>query len=317
MSLPVPRSVPALVPTHEVEAAQRYLEAEKAASTRRAYRTDWAHFTAWAAARQLPALPAQPETVALFLSAEADAGRKPSTVARRVAAIRYAHRTANLEPPSNAELVKAAMRGVRRVHGVAPTRKAPATAPTLLTLVAETPATLQGARDRALLLLGFAGAFRRSELVALRVEDVQLMDAGALVTIRRSKTDQEGVGRQVAILKGQRACPVAALMTWLAQAGISEGPLFRPVSKDGTVRPVALTPHSVGRVVKRAAARAGLNPELFGGHSLRAGFATSAVAAGANLFKVMDQTGHRRTDTLRGYVRAAEAFTNHAGAGLL
>lgn len=315
--LPVPRPTPALVPTHEIEAARRYIEAEKAAASRKAYRTDWGIFTTWATARQLEALPAHPETVSLFLAAEAEAGRKPSTVARRLAAIRYAHRTANLEPPSNTELVRATMRGIRRTHGVAPTRKAPTTAPQLLELVALTPATLQGARDRALLLVGFSGAFRRSELVGLRVEDVQLAEGGLLVTIRHSKTDQEGAGRQVAILKGQKACPVAALLSWLEQAGITEGPLFRPVTKEGRLRADALTPHSVGRIVKRAVARAGLNPALFGGHSLRSGFATSAVASGANLFRVMDVTGHRRVDTLRGYVREAEAFRNHAGAGLL
>jgi integrase len=137
------------------------------------------------------------------------------------------------------------------------------------------------------------------------------------VTIRRSKTDQEGAGQVVAIVRGHKACPVAAVETWLAFAQITQGPLSRPVSKGGQVLAGRLTPHSVGLIVKRHAEAAGFDPALFSGHSLRAGFLTSAAARGASLFKMMDVSRHRSADTLRIYIRDAEAFKDHAGAGLL
>jgi integrase len=179
------------------------------------------------------------------------------------------------------------------------------------------PDTAAGQRDRALLLLGFAGAFRRSELAALNVADLEFRPEGLRVTIRRSKTDQEGAGQVVAIVRGHKACPVAAVETWLAFAQITQGPLFRPVSKGGQVLAGRLTPHSVGLIVKRHAEAAGFDPALFSGHSLRAGFLTSAAARGASLFKMMDVSRHRSADTLRIYIRDAEAFKDHAGAGLL
>jgi integrase len=172
-------------------------------------------------------------------------------------------------------------------------------------------------RDRALLLLGFGGAFRRSELVALDVADITESKDGLLVTIRRSKTDQEGRSTIVAVVRGKIACPVAALRAWLTTAGISDGPVFRPINKGGKVRPTRLTDRSVANVVKHRAELLGLDPKAFGGHSLRSGFLTSAAARGASLFKMADVSRHKSMDTLRGYVRDAEVFKNHAGEGLL
>jgi len=174
-----------------------------------------------------------------------------------------------------------------------------------------------GKRDRALLLLGFALAARRSELVALDVADLKECPEGFRVTIRRSKTDQEAAGAVVAVWRGSIACPVAAVKEWLAAANIVDGPVFRQVRKGGRLLPDRLSPQNVALIVKAYAKRLGLDPHAFSGHSLRAGFLTSAAARGASLFKMMDVSRHRSVDTLRGYVRDADAVRDHAGAGLL
>src|SRR6201984_2880398 len=173
-------------------AAVDLAKAEKAQSTRKAYGTDFRLFKAWCEAKGVSSLPASPETVAAFLAAETGNGTKPSTLARRVAAIRYAHKLAHLDTPTDSEAVKATLRGIRRTVGTAKARKAPAVADKVRAMVALAPESLAGLRDRALLLLGFAGAFRRSELVAVDVADVAETKPGLLVTIRRSKTDQDG-----------------------------------------------------------------------------------------------------------------------------
>jgi integrase len=175
---------------------------------------------------------------------------------------------------------------------------------------------LKAIRDRAILLLGFAGAFRRSELVALDVEDVAECETGLRITIRHSKTDQEGEGATIAIVRGSIACPVEALKAWRDAAGITTGPLFRSIRKGGKVGE-RLSAQSIADCVKKHAEKVGLDPALFAGHSLRAGFLTSAAKRGASIFKMMDQSRHRSVDTLRGYVRDAEIFKDHAGAGLL
>jgi integrase len=179
------------------------------------------------------------------------------------------------------------------------------------------PVNLAGLRDRALLLLGFAGALRRSEIVALDVADIEEIESGLLVTIRHSKTDQEGKGVTIAIARGDVACPVKVLREWLSSAGIETGPLFRPINKAGRVAQARLTDRSVANIVKAYAERAGFDASTFSGHSLRSGFLTSAAAKGASIFKMMDVSRHKSVETLRGYVRDAELFKDHAGAGLL
>ena len=301
----------------ELEEAAGYARAEKSEATRRAYRSDFALFRAWCEAKRVPALPAAPEAVAAFLAAEASRGAKASTIGRRLAAIRYAHKLAGHEPPTNSEAVKATLRGIRRTSGNAPARKAPATADKVLAMVAKADADLKGLRDRALLLLGFAGAFRRSELVALNVADLEFCDGGLRVTIRKSKTDQEGLGAVIAIARGWVACPVDAMRAWIRAAAITEGPLFRPVTSTGKVSARRLSARAVAELVKTYARRAGLKAADFSGHSLRSGFLTSAAAHGASIFKMMDVSRHKSIDTLRSYVRDAEMFRDHAGNGLL
>jgi site-specific recombinase XerD len=311
-----PAGLPA-VPEADLAAAVAYAKADKAESTRRAYKGDYAAFCAWCSDRGVAPLPATAETVAAFLAFEAGRGVKSSTIGRRVAAILYAHKLAGHESPTSSEAVRATVRGIRRSVGAAPVRKAPATADKMCAISAAMPNGLIGHRDRALLLLGFAGAFRRSELVALDVADIQECEAGLRVHIGKSKTDQESKGVTIAIVPGAVACPVKAVKAWLEVAAITDGPVFRSIAKGERVSAVRLSDKSVADIVKRHVSRLGLDPAAFGGHSLRAGFLTSAAARGASVFKMMDVSRHKSVDTLRGYVRDAELFRDHAGAGLL
>jgi site-specific recombinase XerD len=301
----------------ELDAARTFAEQEKAEATRRAYRSDMRAFAAWCRQRGAEPLPATAELVAAFLAWQAHAGAKASTIARRAAAISYAHRLAGMEAPTAAESVRAVMRGIRRSIGAAPDRKTPATAELVMEMLKHCPGTLAGKRDRALLALGFAGAFRRSELVALQVADLVEAPDGFRVVVRRSKTDQEGQGQEIAIPRGYRLRPVEAVQTWLAAAEISNGPVFRPVFKGSRVQSMALTHRSVAIIIKRYAVRVGLDPTAFSGHSLRSGFLTSAAESGASIFKMMEQSRHRSMDTLRAYVRSADLFREHAGAAFL
>ena len=179
------------------------------------------------------------------------------------------------------------------------------------------PAGLKGLRDRALLLRGFSGAFRRSELVALNVDDLKEKDDGFRITIRHSKTDQEGQGQVIAVIRGGACCPVKAVKAWLVASGISEDPIFRPVGKRGRLRDSRLTAKSVCNLVKVYAGGLGLNAADFGAHSLRAGFLTSAARRGASIFKMCDVSRHKSMDVLQAYVRDADLCRDHAGAGLL
>jgi site-specific recombinase XerD len=256
-------------------------------------------------------------TVAAYLALLAQANLKASTITRRCAGIRYMHRMAGHEPPTSSEEIKAVLAGIRRSVGTAVTRKAPATAETVRAIILEMPSDLRGLRDRALLLLGFAAALRRSELVALDVSDLEETAEGLHVHIRRSKTDQEGAGDFVSIPHGSRLHPVAGVKAWLLAAGITEGPIFRSIKKGGLVTPERLSDRSVAEIVKKRMEAAGFDPAIFSGHSLRAGFVTSALHHGADILRVMDVTRHREVSTLKIYDRRAKAFKQHAGEAFL
>lgn len=302
----------------DLEQAKYYYNQQHAPSTLRAYRSDWAIFERWCHARGIQPLPAAPEAVAVFLGSQASDGSTPATLTRRVAAIRYFHIIVGItDSPTASEIVRSTMKGIRRTLGTTKAQKAPATADRLLKMVEQVPDTLQGCRDRAILLLGFAGAFRRSELTNLLVSDLEEVPSGLRVHIRKSKTDQEGAGQVVPIIKGDKACPVNAVTNWLQTANIKDGPVFRRLRKGGKTFEKSLTPYSIGKIVKRYAEMAGYNPTDYGGHSLRSGFLTSAAMNGASIFKMMDISRHKSMDTLKEYARLAEEFRDHAGEGLL
>ena len=245
------------LPAVEIAAAAEYAHAEKAAATRRAYRTDFQIFRAWCDSRGERALPADASAVAAFLAHEATHNVRPSTIGRRLAAIRYAHKLAGLLLPTDDERVRATLRGIRRTLGTAAVKKTPATAERVIAMAPLPGARLSSLRDRALLLLGFAGAFRRSELAALDVEDLEETGEGLRITIRHSKTDQEGRGVVIAIPLGRVACPVKSLKAWLHATGITSGPVFRPIAKGERLLDSRLTDRSVAKIVKVHAARAG------------------------------------------------------------
>jgi site-specific recombinase XerD len=303
------------------ESASRYARAEKADATRRAYAKDFQSFVAWrVACACVPAatFPASAGEVADYLAHCADCGLTVSTIQRRAAAIAHAHKQLGFEPPTASDRVKAVLRGIRRTCGVgARSAKAAATADIVLKMVKRIPDTLAGRRDRALILLGFAAALRRSELVGLDVGAIGRVDAGVIVGLGKSKTDQEGRGAEVPVPHGFKLKTIEALDAWLCAGCLSEGPLFRRIGKGGRLLPGRLTDQSVALIIKKWALRAGLDPKLFSGHSLRAGFVTSALQAKADLFKVMDVTRHRSVDTLRKYDRRAKAFVDHAGKRFL
>ena len=293
------------------EQARTFLRASKAPSTLRAYRSDWKHFSNWCGGRGASSLPAMPETVALYLVALADTHR-PATITRRLTSIAKAHSTAGHPNPATTQHVVVAetLQGIRRTLGTAQPGKTPLLTADLVQVLAHLPAGLAGLRDRALLLTGYTGGLRRSELAASAVQDLQWVEQGAVLTLRRSKTDQEGQGRKVAIPKGahRATCPVSALREWMDVAGITAGPLFREIDRHGRVAPRALHRDSVGAILKKAVARAGFDPAEFAGHSLRAGFATQAARNGASAFDIMRQTGHRSITTVSRYVRDAQIF---------
>jgi integrase len=300
---------------HAAAQARDYAEAARAPNTRRAYQSDWRAFGAWCDQHERASLPAAPETIALYISALAE-DRKVATIQRRLAAISVVHQLAGHESPTRSPLARAVMQGIRRTRGAAPAAKEPATTPVLRAMVAALPAGLLGARDRALLLLGFAGAFRRSELVGLDVGDVRETSDGLVVTLRVSKTDQAGEGSTKGIPYGStpHTCPVRAVRLWLEAANVAGGPLFRPINRHGQMRARRLSGHAVATIVKRSAQAAGLDPAHFSGHSLRAGLATAAAQAGVAERVIMRQTGHKSLPVLRRYIRDGSLFRENAAA---
>lgn len=306
------------VATELSDAALDYGRAALSANTTRAYKTDWKEFQDWCADRQRSSLPALPATVANFASMLAGEGKKVPTIARKLAAIRFFHRAADMDNPTDHAGVAAILKGIRRTIGTAPQQKAPATVDVIHALLAHVPRhTLKGKRDRALLLMGFAGAFRRSELVAINVEDLTFNEHGVDVFLPRSKTDQEGKGQSVALLNGKALLPVNKLKEWLSAANITSGSLFRPISRGGNVLAGTLTAQSVALIVKRYAEAAGLDISKLSGHSLRAGFVTSAAENRASISRIMEVTRHRDPRTVETYVRRADRFKDHAGDGFL
>jgi len=177
---------------------------------------------------------------------------------------------------------------------------------------------LKDVRDRALLLLGFAGGFRRSELIGLNCDDLVLVRQGLEVTLRRSKTDQNGSGRKIGIPHGRgRWCLVGALDQWRVASGITEGAMFRPIDRHHRVGPKRLSGEAVCLIVRERVQAAGIDLKDYSGHSLRAGLATSAAQAGVSSWKIRQQTGHASDAMLSRYVRDGELFNENAAGALL
>jgi site-specific recombinase XerD len=307
----------ALAPLASLEHAREFARQSKAENTLRGYTSDWKSFCAWCESHGLCAVPASPDAVAAYIAECADR-LKVGSIQRRLNAIAEAHKALSQEPPTHSAMVRNTMKGIRRTMGSASTQKTAALTDDIRAMIDMTDAGMIGARDGAIILLGFAGAFRRSELVGLDIADCAFGKDGLTVTLRRSKTDQQGAGRKIGIPYGSNpeTCPVRVVQTWIEQASITGGTLFRSINRHGQVQAGRLSGIDVARVVKKLAQRAGLDAAKYAGHSLRAGHATSAAIAGASERSIMNQTGHLSVQMVRRYIRDGSLFRENSAGKL-
>lgn len=295
-----------LVALTELEpATQHYLAACWSPSTRRSYAGDLQDYLRWGGS-----FPATPEQIMSYVSARAQT-LKVATLRRRLTGIGIAHALQGHADPTKTAGIRKLMRGIKRVHGVSQRQAQPITSKDLGRMFDDV-ASIGRLRDRALLMLGFSAALRRSEIVSLNVEDLNFVEAGLTLRLRRSKTDQFGKTRLIGVPWGTgEACTVRAVRAWLDATHLKEGPLFPRVLKSGALGK-RLSDQSVALIIKRYAVSAGLPADRISGHSLRAGFVTSAVRAGASLVSVQRQTGHASLDMLARYIRELDPFLCNA-----
>jgi site-specific recombinase XerD len=288
-------------------------------NTKRAYRADLKDFISWCDQRKVRSLPADHQTVALYVSSLVGAGKKPATIKRRLAAIGKAHELSGTMNPCAHPVVKAAVRGYVMKVGARPTQKSPITQTEIKKIIAACEGeTLFELRNRALLLVGFAGAFRRSELVALDVTDLEWSDEGVALVTRRGKSDQTGQGHVRAIpFVGGPTCAAVALAEWINAAEIENGPVFRTLTRGGSVTPRRLDTGSVALIVKSMVKGAGMDPAKYAAHSLRAGHVTEARRQGIADSDTMATTGHKRVETLDIYDRRNNPFQRGSAGAVL
>ncbi len=300
--------------------SQAYQDAADSPSTLRAYTSDLLNYTAWCKSAGLIAMPATPEIVGAYLAAAGEGYAMP-TLRRRVAAIARACGVAGHPLDTKHPAIRETLRGVGRKHGSSARRSAALTTTEVTRLVAVCEDDVAGLRDRALFLIGFAGALRRSELVAINAEHLKWIDDGVKVTIERSKTDEMGEGADILIANGSSAetCPVSSLRAWLDRARITSGPVFRRVNKGATVGANRLSSDAVRQILLKRAYRAGIKgtiAEPISPHGLRAGFVTTAYRNGVSDEEIMGHTRHRSLTTMRSYVRRGKLSPKSPAAKL-
>lgn len=294
------------------EQLHHFLSSSLSTSTKRGYAADLAHFHA--SGRDIPC---PSHDLAEYLAELAET-HATATIQRRLVSIAKAHRALGYDDPCRAEIIKATMSGIKRNKGMAQREARALQRDDLFAALERMGERAIDLRDKALLLIGFAEAFRRSELVGFDCRDVEAAERGIILHLRRSKTDQTGQGRKIAIPYGRtRWCPVRHLTDWLAHAGIEQGPVFRSIDRHGNVAPNRLSAEAVSTIVKKRVKAAGLSPARFSGHSLRAGLATSAAMAGASSWKIRQQTGHRSDAMLARYIRDGDMFSDNAAGAVL
>lgn len=310
---PLPLDLAELGATAADLAANQWTQA-----TRDRYESGWRIFIGWCRARALAAMPAEPDTVALYM-ADRCVSVSVSTLNTELAAINQAHNVMSQVSPTAHPKVRAVMRGIRRRYGVPVSRKRAISLADLVAMVAKCPSNLTGRRDVCLLTLGWASAMRRSELAGLGLHHIAQMPEGLRIQIPRSKTDQEGDGQLVAIPYAQvhpSVCPVIAYRQWLQWSGITQGPVFRSINQHQQMGP-SLSAKSVARIVQRAGVSIGIPASELGGHSLRAGLATECGRAGVSERRIARQTRHRSIKVLRTYIRDGTLWTEHPLTGVL
>jgi integrase len=296
---------PGQLSPHLAQKARQYIHNSKSPATLRVYAAHWRTFAAFCDRHDVQSLPATPETVCAFIVEQAE-NHRAATLTAKLSAIAYQHRIAKQPNPCDTEEVKTMLAGVRRTIGTAPRRKKAITPDILQRTLSAIPDDLRGRRDRAILLVGWCSAMRRSEIAGMKVEDVTFTDYGARVLIPKSKTDQEGEGQYVQLERGNdlSMCPITVLRDWLSEAGITSGAIFRGIDLlTGRMNDEAITGRHVARIVKDAAERIGESAHEFAGHSMRAGFVSCALAAGAGEMDVMEQTRHTSSKMLKVYSR--------------
>ena len=300
-----------IVTSDLIAKAREFAKASKAASTIKTYKSVWSGFTAWCSSMNMVSFPASPETIVLYVTDRADELR-PQTIKKHLAAISQIHKMDGQPSPVQTEPVRLVMQGLRRIKGTASTPKKALRVEHIRKMIASMPDTHVGIRNKAIILMGFVAGMRRSEVVGLDVSDIASEPEGVVVTIRRSKRDQEGRGRQVAVPRGRHevTCPVRALRAWLDLCVVTDGPLFMRLDPAG--RGQRLAGRGVAHIVQRSAAKAGLDPSMFSGHSLRRGFCSEAARAGAAERDIARTTGHSSMQVLRGYVEAGTIFESCA-----
>ena len=289
-----------------------YITQSLSEASKRAYQADMKHFVAYGGT-----IPSSPTQIAEYIASHAQS-HKAATLRRWLATLSKVHQLAGHENPVGSGLVKATLRGIIRSHGTAQREAKPLLREDLFMVLAAMANRTIDVRDKALLLIGFAGAFRRSELVGLNVADVSFVRQGLIIQLRFSKTDQEGKGRRIGVPFGRTSwCPVQSLQTWIELANIADGSIFRPISKSGLILPQRLSGEAVSLIIKKRVGNISTAAGDFSGHSLRAGFATSAAMAGASAWKIRQQTGHASDAMLNRYIREGDLFNANASGCVL
>ena len=317
LTIAEPRPSGLIIHSNVVERAKEYAEASKSCNTRKAYTNDWKQFRIWCEANEITTLPAQPNAVAMYITILTDT-HKISSISRKLAAIGEAHRTAGFVSPTEDKDVQMIWKGIRRSKGIAKTEKKPILSDDLRIALENLPHNLHSVRDRALLLLGFVGAFRRSELVALNRTDLAFTKEGIVVHLKRSKTNQEGAGEEKAIPYSSTPslCSVRALLAWIEATPDITEPLFVSIGKGEKVHPDRLSDKAVALIVKQRLGSLGKEIGDYSGHSLRAGFVTQAALNGASDRQIMAQTKHRSRAMIDRYVRVATVWQDNAATSL-
>ena len=300
-------------------------EAARSPNTRVAYKKGWLCFREWCEETGMSAVEAKPDDVVKFFVSMANKGRPGSGQPLALNTLRLYRSGMNdywrrfgIRSPAASKKVDDVLRGLARLRGGKPRRVKALREYQILAMLRNCGEGLHGLRDAALLSLGFAAALRRSELCSLRIEDIEpRAGEGVIVHVRRSKTDGCGHGQKVAVLEGKSVKPIAQLERWLQASCIGNGFLFQTLRRGGQPSGRPIDPGDVARIVKRQAARIGLEPSLYSGHSLRSGFVTSAAVHRARIDKIMEVTRHKSAEMVLKYIRDEESFVDHAGASFL
>ena len=293
------------------------LQSSKANNTVRAYKSDFKDFGLFCAKNGFKSLPSEPRIVSLYLTYLSTKDSKISTLKRRVVSIGVIHRLKgyylDMKHPSIIENIM----GIKRRKGSIQKSKKPILINNLKQLInvidEENKEDIKKLRDRSIILIGFSGGFRRNEIVSLDYEDLDFVEEGLKIQIRRSKTDQFGEGSVKALpyFDSSKYCPVISLKNWIKISKISAGPLFRRFVKGSKLSKNRLTDQTVALLIKQYLQLAGIDSKNYSGHSLRSGFATSAAESGAEERSIMDMTGHKSTEMVRRYIKEANLFKNN------